>query len=202
MDPERFRKQIAAVINMEGRENNSNTPDFLLAEFMESCLVAAEHLIGAREDWYGYHSKPGHLSATESVLLRPSPEQVEQLRQIVERECPYIHQELEEEWKVADRVRPFHQKLKEERRLSMQQDACVKQSKLESGVEAVTQLSNQVGNLEDLTNKLCGSIPEGPTSANVHGPDNMEVFLNGLPGVLGELEKRIISVRDRLERLL
>jgi len=50
-----LKKKIADVINCLSRENDSNTPDFLLAEFMESCLGAFELASNKREGWYGVH---------------------------------------------------------------------------------------------------------------------------------------------------
>lgn len=190
MEPERFKEQIAAIINMEGRESNSNTPDFLLAEFMVSCLVSAEHLINAREAWYGYYNKPGQLAPTNGLLLRPSLEEVERIRKAMEAERggPLVHHELRETRSEME---------------NPSKNPSKKASKLEAGTEAVVRLINQVGDLEALTSKLCGPIPENcSTDSCGSGPSNMEDFLNGLPNALGELEKRIICVRDRLERLM
>jgi len=48
-----LEKGIAKLINGESRENDSNTPDFLLAEFMMACLDAFELANNKREVWYG-----------------------------------------------------------------------------------------------------------------------------------------------------
>ena len=48
-----LERKIAAAINSECRENDSNTPDFLLAEFMMACLDAFELASNKREVWYG-----------------------------------------------------------------------------------------------------------------------------------------------------
>jgi len=48
-----FNDGLCAVVNTYSRENASNTPDFILANFMEQCLVAFEEASRKREDWYG-----------------------------------------------------------------------------------------------------------------------------------------------------
>ncbi len=48
-----LEKKLSGLINSESRENDSNTPDFLLAEFMMNCLDAFEIASNKREEWYG-----------------------------------------------------------------------------------------------------------------------------------------------------
>jgi len=48
-------EEIRAAINRISRENVSNTPDFILAEYLMSCLVAFESANMRRENWYGKH---------------------------------------------------------------------------------------------------------------------------------------------------
>lgn len=45
--------ELAAILNRCSRENASNTPDFILAEYMLSCLTAFEKASVRREAWYG-----------------------------------------------------------------------------------------------------------------------------------------------------
>jgi len=49
----KLEKGIEDLINTESRENDSNTPDFILAEFMMNCLDAFELASNKREVWYG-----------------------------------------------------------------------------------------------------------------------------------------------------
>jgi len=49
----KLEKGISQLINSESRENDSNTPDFILAEFMMNCLDAFELANNKREVWYG-----------------------------------------------------------------------------------------------------------------------------------------------------
>ena len=44
---------IGDLINRNSRENDSNTPDFILAEFMMKCLDAFELASNRRECWFG-----------------------------------------------------------------------------------------------------------------------------------------------------
>ena len=47
-----FRKELAAVINSHSKENGSNTPDFILAEYLEACLENFDNIVSKREVWY------------------------------------------------------------------------------------------------------------------------------------------------------
>lgn len=51
----KLEKLLSDLINSESRENDSDTPDFLLAEFMVNCLDALELASNQREVWYGVH---------------------------------------------------------------------------------------------------------------------------------------------------
>ena len=48
-----FRKALEDLINRHSRENGSNTPDFLLAEYLAACLDAFEKAVNERDQWYG-----------------------------------------------------------------------------------------------------------------------------------------------------
>jgi hypothetical protein len=56
MEP--LRSKIESAINSCSAENVSNTPDFILAEFLTDCLAAFDKASWAREKWYGIKSKP------------------------------------------------------------------------------------------------------------------------------------------------
>lgn len=45
--------EIAVVLNKFSRENASNTPDFILAEFLHGCLESFERATKRRDCWYG-----------------------------------------------------------------------------------------------------------------------------------------------------
>jgi len=60
--------KLKGLINEECRENESNTPDFLLAEFTMKCLDAFELISNKREAWYGVELEPG-CSVTKDDIL-------------------------------------------------------------------------------------------------------------------------------------
>jgi len=45
--------ELTDLINSESRENVSDTPDYILAEFMMKCLDAFELASNKRKAWYG-----------------------------------------------------------------------------------------------------------------------------------------------------
>lgn len=53
VNDERLRDMIEHAINCTSAENRSNTPDFILAEFLTDCLSAFDKCSTARERWYG-----------------------------------------------------------------------------------------------------------------------------------------------------
>lgn len=53
METTKLEKELEGLINDESRENDSNTPDFILAEFMMKCLDAFELASNRREVWFG-----------------------------------------------------------------------------------------------------------------------------------------------------
>ena len=53
-----FTEQLRSLINCNSVENASNTPDFILAQFMNECLWAGEKLVREREKWYGKEHNP------------------------------------------------------------------------------------------------------------------------------------------------
>lgn len=52
MKRKQFRKEIEGVINKHCIENNSNTPDFVLANYLIDCLQAFDKAIVSRNKWY------------------------------------------------------------------------------------------------------------------------------------------------------
>lgn len=54
-----LREAIRHAINRVSAENGSNTPDFLLAEYLTDCLAAFDKAVVARETWYGRDPRTG-----------------------------------------------------------------------------------------------------------------------------------------------
>jgi hypothetical protein len=55
-----FFDELKDLLNRCSMENESNTPDFILAEYLLDCLRAFEKASKDREQWYGQALKPGH----------------------------------------------------------------------------------------------------------------------------------------------
>lgn len=47
-----FEIELQGLINKHSRENGSNTPDFILAEYLNDCLKAFDYAVRGRERWY------------------------------------------------------------------------------------------------------------------------------------------------------
>lgn len=52
MKQSELNKEIRDVLNQHSRENPSNTPDFILADYLEACLVAFENASNQRTAWH------------------------------------------------------------------------------------------------------------------------------------------------------
>lgn len=48
-----FRTDLERLINCHSRENGSDTPDFILADFLVGCLETFDRTLRRREEWYG-----------------------------------------------------------------------------------------------------------------------------------------------------
>ena len=48
-----FREALGRVINCYSMENGSNTPDWILAAYLNNCLQAFDGAVKEREKWYG-----------------------------------------------------------------------------------------------------------------------------------------------------
>jgi hypothetical protein len=48
-----FVKELELLINKYSMENGSNTPDFILANYLKSCLEVFNKTIEERTKWYG-----------------------------------------------------------------------------------------------------------------------------------------------------
>lgn len=58
MGESEFVKELRALLNRQSMENGCNTPDFILAEYLDRCLMAFGLAVNARETWYGREPKP------------------------------------------------------------------------------------------------------------------------------------------------
>jgi len=53
-----FEKELKDLINKHSMENRSNTQDFILAGYLEACLLAFDTAVQQREAMYGRDSRP------------------------------------------------------------------------------------------------------------------------------------------------
>ena len=50
---ESLSTSISTLLNKHSKENDSNTPDFILAKYLIECLTSFNKAVCARENWYG-----------------------------------------------------------------------------------------------------------------------------------------------------
>lgn len=75
VDPHsQLRKRLQGLLNKECAENGSDTPDFILAQYLIASLKAFDWATAARDKWYSVclepahaHFEPGHYSAEPLV---------------------------------------------------------------------------------------------------------------------------------------
>lgn len=58
-----LERDMAALLNRYSKENDSDTPDFILASYMLDCLAAWNAACRQRESWYG-----------RGLEMKPTPE--------------------------------------------------------------------------------------------------------------------------------
>lgn len=52
-----FYRELTSLLNKYSKENSSNTPDFVLAGYLNGCLSAFNNAVNNREEWYGRKKK-------------------------------------------------------------------------------------------------------------------------------------------------
>ena len=67
-----FGDELVCLLNKYSKENGSNTPDFILAEYLTQQLEAWNLAVRAREEWYGRKFSQGSLGLSKepSALAR------------------------------------------------------------------------------------------------------------------------------------
>ena len=69
--PSDFERELTALINKHSIEGRSETPDFVLAKYLEACLVNFAVAVLRRDQWYHFNQKKGFN------LLDETPQQSE-----------------------------------------------------------------------------------------------------------------------------
>jgi len=68
-----FEAELKALINKHSIENGSNTPDWILASYLCSCLLNFNHSMFAREHYYGRIAPPVPPEECPQDNSDPSP---------------------------------------------------------------------------------------------------------------------------------
>ena len=69
-----LRSRIAFALNCESAENGSDTPDWILAEYLLDCLATWDKAVQAREKWYNRPCGRGEgITAVASINEVNSP---------------------------------------------------------------------------------------------------------------------------------
>ena len=53
MSNKHFKRNLEHAVNCAGMESGSDTPDFIIAEYLSDCLKALDRAVRNREKWYG-----------------------------------------------------------------------------------------------------------------------------------------------------
>jgi hypothetical protein len=75
MDKEGLRHDIERAINANSAEAGSNTPDFILAEYLVDCIAAFDKSSTRREQWYGVKQSPGQKRGEVAVFFQDGNQQ-------------------------------------------------------------------------------------------------------------------------------
>ena len=65
--------ELREVINRHSAENGSDTPDFILAQFLLGCLNVFDSAVRRREDWYGRKPQPADPLECEAEPIESNP---------------------------------------------------------------------------------------------------------------------------------
>jgi len=63
-----FKHDLEHLINKYSIESSSNTPDFILAEYLVACLKVFNATTKARSKWYGHVDTPGEVTVDAETL--------------------------------------------------------------------------------------------------------------------------------------
>lgn len=55
-----FESELTLLINKHNQEGSSNTPDYILAMYLQGCLEAFNTAVQQRETWHGRDARPSH----------------------------------------------------------------------------------------------------------------------------------------------
>jgi hypothetical protein len=59
----KFKQELESLINRYSLENGSDTPDFILAQYLVDCLKVYARIARRRDKWYGYKTLTNRVTA-------------------------------------------------------------------------------------------------------------------------------------------
>ncbi len=95
-----LQKKLEALITNHSTENESDTPDYILASYITGCLVAFNRAVNQREVWYGLKTQ----KSEESVKSPASPVQHQQGIIVLKEKVAKIVHETIEAYGTSDQV--------------------------------------------------------------------------------------------------
>ena len=66
-----FRTELKQLLNSHSKENTSNTPDLVLADYLQNCLSAFDIAVMEREQFYGRAQKPSVVDISDQACANP-----------------------------------------------------------------------------------------------------------------------------------
>lgn len=73
-----FERELESLINRYSKENGSNTPDFILAQYLLGCLTVWNTCVTEREKWYGRTGTSPATIEQQEMLNRLSHAQTDE----------------------------------------------------------------------------------------------------------------------------
>jgi len=64
-----FERELENLINKHNKENDSNTPDFILCKYIQDSLTAFTTATRLRDNWYGGAQSPGNVAEKKSWTI-------------------------------------------------------------------------------------------------------------------------------------
>lgn len=61
--PSNFKRDLEELVNRHSMENTSNTPDYVLAQYLSESLRAFDRAVMARDLWYGGRRRPSESTS-------------------------------------------------------------------------------------------------------------------------------------------
>lgn len=68
-----FLEELEGLLNKYSKENTSNTPDFILADYLLAALDAFNNAVNHRSSWYGRFDAPGMMENPPTTVRTPAP---------------------------------------------------------------------------------------------------------------------------------